>query len=451
MEERDQYGKILRVLDGGLVLRRGKPEDADQLAETNSRIHSDDGPEKPDMGVHAWTRDLLLKPHPTFSPADFIIVEEQSTGKIVSSMNLISQTWLYGGVRIEVGRPELVGTLPEFRKRGLVRAQFEEAHQWSAQRGELLQAITGIPYYYRQFGYEMALALEGGRMANCAQVPALADGASEPYSIRPARAEDVPWLCELYRQACRRYLVCAEWDEALWRYEICGRSAENVCRYDWSVIEDPDGRPLGMLGCYLQVWGGRFAARAFELLPGVSYAAVTPTVMRYLCRVGGEKAEAATPAKPFGLVSFALGEGHPLFLALPGLLPQERRPYAWFLRVADLPAFLLRIADVLSARLAASAFAGHSGELKLSFYRSGLLLAFEQGRLVRVEPWIPQPFGHSGDAGFPDLTFLQLLFGYRTMEELKYAFVDCFCEKPTTCGLLQALFPRLPSDVMPIA
>ncbi len=33
------------------------------------------------------------------------------------------------GFPFGVGRPELVGTLPEYRNRGLVRAQFEEVHQ----------------------------------------------------------------------------------------------------------------------------------------------------------------------------------------------------------------------------------------------------------------------------------------------------------------------------------
>jgi hypothetical protein len=36
-------------------------------------------------------------------------------------MNLISQIWAYEGIPFGVGRPELVGTLPEYRNRGLVR------------------------------------------------------------------------------------------------------------------------------------------------------------------------------------------------------------------------------------------------------------------------------------------------------------------------------------------
>jgi hypothetical protein len=82
--------------------------------------------------------------------------------------------------------------------------------------------------------------------------------------------------------------------------------------------------------------------------------------------------------------------------------------------VPDLPGFIRHIQPVLEQRLAASDLTGHSGELKLTFYRSGLKLVFEQGRLIEVSSWKPEPHGHSGDAAFPELTFLQQLFGYRT-------------------------------------
>ncbi len=36
-------------------------------------------------------------------------------------------------------------------------------HQRSADEGHLVTAITGIPYFYRQFGYEYALDLGGKR------------------------------------------------------------------------------------------------------------------------------------------------------------------------------------------------------------------------------------------------------------------------------------------------
>ena len=130
----------LRDLGDGLVLRRANPTDVEELSEFNGKLHGDNEPDA--RRVAAWTRDLFEKPHPTYEVGDFTIVEDTRSGKIVSSMNLISQTWSYGGIEFGVGRPELVGTHADYRNRGLVRAQFEVVHQWSAERGELLQAIA---------------------------------------------------------------------------------------------------------------------------------------------------------------------------------------------------------------------------------------------------------------------------------------------------------------------
>jgi hypothetical protein len=127
-----------------------------------------------------------------------------------------------------------------------------------------------------------------------------------------------------------------------------------------------------------------------------------------------------------------------------------RPPYAWYLRVPDLQGFILTIAPLLEARLADSALTGYSGELKLSFYRTGLRLGFVDGRCSLIEPWKPSPQGHSGDALFPGLTFLQLLFGYRSLNELKYAFPDCSTHGDQAPALLEILFPRQASNLWAI-
>ena len=190
---------FIRDLGDGLILRHASKRDAAALADFNSHIHSDDGWDKPDLRIAAWTRDLLARPHPTLSPGDFTIVEETATRRIVSSLNLIPQTWTYEGIPFGVGRPELVGTLPEFRGRGLVRAQFDEIHRWCEARNLSVQTITGIPYFYRQFGYEMALDLSGRRFGFEPHVPKLKKGEKEPYRIRPATEADLPFIAKTYR------------------------------------------------------------------------------------------------------------------------------------------------------------------------------------------------------------------------------------------------------------
>src|SRR5512139_247933 len=99
---------VMLTLHDGLVLRQATPADVEALVAFNSKIHSDVGPEHPDERVGAWTRDLMERPHPTFKVDSVTVVEEPSSGRIISSMNLISQTWQYAGIPFGVGRPELV-------------------------------------------------------------------------------------------------------------------------------------------------------------------------------------------------------------------------------------------------------------------------------------------------------------------------------------------------------
>lgn len=438
-------------LGDGLYLRRSNARDAQALADFNARLHSEEGVDKPDERLWAWTHDLLAKPHPTFKSDYFTLVEDVNKGKIISSMNLIPQVWTYAGIPFKVGRPELVGTLPDYRNRGLVRHQFNLIHQLSAENGDVLQAITGIPYYYRLFGYEMAMNLGGGRMGYPTHIPRLKEDEQEPYHIRPAVEADIPFISKLYIAGCKRSLVACKWNEALWRYELSGKSEKNVNRGVVELIETRDGVPWGFIMHDTFTWGGWLTVKAYELISGVSWLEVTPTVLRFI----EQKFEQLLPEhgekKPFGAFGFTLGEDHPVYHVMPDRMPRIRKPYAWYIRVVDIPGFLQLIKPVLEQRLDNSSLAGYSGELKITFYRDGIHLVLDKGKLVTIEAWKPTPFGHAGDAGFPPLTFLQLMFGYRSMEMLKDSFADCWTNRDEFQSLLDALFPRQPSHVWPIA
>ena len=434
---------IAHDLGDGLIMRKARPQDRQTLAEFHANNLLDVGETGPNEGLYAWMLDLMSGEHPTFRPGDFILVEDTTAGKIVSSIGLISQTWTYEGIPLKFGQPEIVSTDPAYRRRGLVRAQFNEVHRWSAHRGELVQGITGIPWYYRQFGYEMALNLGGARVGFRPHVPKLKEGKPEPYLVRRATPSDVPFIMEMYGQAASRSMIASVRDEALWRYDLEGRSEKSDFRIELRVIETPDGEPAGVLAHSRKLRASRFAALLYEVKPGVPFLLTTGSVLRYLDATGAEYAK--RDGEEFEAIGFGLGEQHPVYDAIPERLPRVRKPYAWYIRVPDLAAFVRHIAPALEKRLAGSAQSGYTGELKINFYRSGLLLRFEDGS-ISVEEWKPDRV-EEGDAAFPDLTFLQLLFGYRSLEELQHAFPDCLTNTEHARALLPILFPRKVSNV----
>ncbi len=434
---------FIRDLGDGLILRHAIPDDTEALVQFNAITHS--GSDQPDRHVADHTYDLISGRLPTFQAGDFTIVEDTATGRIVSSLSLISQVWAYDGIPFPVGRPEIVGTAPAYRQRGLVRAQFEEVHRWSQARGELVQVITGNPWYYRQFGYELALTLGGGRVGSGYAIPKLKPGEEEPVTIRPAGEADLPWIARLYDLALQRQPIHCLRDAALWRYELSGRSQWNLNRKNLFIIEDPAWtEPAGFFTLTPWLWGTSIWLSTYELQPGASWLNITPSVLRCLWSAGESYArQDDTTCEIFGL---GLGAEHPCYATYPGCWPVVRKPSAWYLRVPDLPAFVRHIAPALEKRLAKTPAAGYSGRVRISFYRNGLLLVLEHGCLTQVEAWPPTQEAW-GDAAFPDLTFLQLLFGYRTLEELEYAFADCWVASDQIRAVLNALFPKCPSDI----
>ncbi|MGH7391199.1 MAG: GNAT family N-acetyltransferase [Candidatus Rokuibacteriota bacterium] len=441
-------------LPGGLRLRRLGAADAEALAAFNADVLRRQDELEPDERTAAWTRDLMSGRHPTFRPSEGTVVEDVRTGAIVSSALLLRQRWAYESVPITVGQPELIGTHRGYRGRGLVRRQLDVLHRWSAERGDDATVISGIPGFYRQFGYELALELGAGRLYFPATMPGLDPAAAAAFRLRPAAEADLTFIAETARHGHGRYLVTLSATATDWRWWLSGQSAAHPHRSVFVVIETLDGRRLGFLGHRSRLWGSGLPVVTYELAPGVSWRAVWVSVLAYL-QATGETYAARDGEKVFGSIGFWLGSEHPVYRIFR--FPQTMPGFAWYVRVADLTALLRKISPALERRLAGSPLVSHDGELRLGFYTDGVRLGFERGRLVGVERWQP-PLDVVGEeqmmptaaprphAMFPGLTFLELLFGFRSVDELRHAFPDVVLRTSEARALLETLFPKRPSD-----
>ncbi|MEJ2759471.1 MAG: GNAT family N-acetyltransferase, partial [Anaerolineales bacterium] len=272
---------IIQTLEDGLVLRSGTPDDVEDIVQFNGLMHVDPGEDFVEH-IALWTRDLGSGKHPTAQASDFTLVEDTSTGKIVSTLCLIGQTWAYEGIEFPVGRPELVGTLADYRRRGLVRRQFEVIHQWSAERGQVLQFITGIPWYYRQFGYVMAVNLGGQRQGYLANIPALKKDAKEPFVFRRAEEKDLPFIGDLYQKASRRHLLACVRDAQSWQYELKTRTRHSSYTWDMWLIETPEGESVGYLFTVPTLYSGKVYVRTVELVDGISWFELAHPLLRHI-------------------------------------------------------------------------------------------------------------------------------------------------------------------------
>lgn len=123
---------------------------------------------------------------------------------------------------------------------------------------------------------------------------------------------------------------------------------------DWAIVEHlPTGRLVSATALMNQTW----------TYDGIPFGVGRP-----------EQVVTRRPYRDRGLVR-----------AIFDLVNPSRRPYAWYVRVPDLAAFVTRIAPALERRLDRSDFAGQSFALGISLYRGLLTISFKDGRFVSVE------------------------------------------------------------------
>lgn len=431
---------MYKQLSDGLILRslsENIASDRERLPDFYASINADGDPEPVKEAVRHWVRDMMSG-HPTMTLDDFfVVVDPAKDDMLVSATLLIPQTWRYEDILIPVGRPELVATHTDYRSRGLVRALFEAVHQRSEALGHNLQAITGIPNFYRQFGYTMAVEL--GQHA-VYQLSALSNPAQDykpTYSLRPATPDDIPALMSWRDDFSRQRLLTEALSPEVWHYEITGRHSDSVVKTEYQIIVDTAGQGVGFL-ILLPFRDQDYEIRCAGYVVGdqASYLGTFNDVTRAVQGWAQGK---------YGECPAMLAFGGGIHESLDRLIDRSsggmirKREYAWYLRVPDTIAFLKTIAPVLERRLAGSGAHRYTGELKIGFYNlKGISLKFEGGCLADIS----EIAGKDGyDVQFPWNLFLNVVFGYRTCDEIFTILPDVWANAKATV-LMDALFPK---------
>lgn len=404
-------------LGGGLTLRSlAAPEDVGRVAAFNALIH---GPDT----ENTW-RSWMTEHRHAADPRRWLYIEEAATGRVAASLCQIPWRLHYEGIALPSAELGVVGTLEEYRGRGLQRALMARFNELLAEGGFLLSQIQGIPYFYRQFGYEYAVPLEAWARVELHLVPdAPAD--EPPARIRPATPTDIPALTVLYDLAGATLGLGTLRDAADWPYLLGPGLATATGAETW-VIEGRDSAPAGYFRTWFQGFGeGLICGECSQLGADEALAA-----LRQL------KALAVERGKPYIRLNLpARSALARLALALGG---HDGGAYAWQFRIPDPAALVRAIAPALEGRIAASPYAGLSRNFSIDLYRTGLALRFEAGRLAAVEAG-PQS---RHDLRLPPQLLAPLLLGHRSLDELQHIFPDAYADGAAR-PLVETLFPRM--------
>jgi GNAT superfamily N-acetyltransferase len=441
-----------KQLQDALVLRslsEGVQSDYDNIAQFYFDVFLAEGDDDTEI-IGPWVEDLISGQHPYMSLDDvWVVVDTAKDDKIVSALLLIPQTWRYDHIDIPTGRVELVATDKDYRRRGLVRALMDVAHDRSKELGHLLQGITGIQHYYRRFGYAMAVNLGAGSQLQLTAVPKLKDDESEPFTLRKATVDDVPQIMawEAYEQ--RDGGLAAKRDAEMWRYEIETRSDFTPVSLNIYIIVSEEGQDVGFVTFVIDPYYSSTNVWHYIIGEDSSYFATYSSVLRGIKQQIDDFYEnnQNDKYKPAIRIRFESGVSSAIETLIRTTSDGRVRQhiYTWYLRVDDFPAFIKHIAPVLEERLVGSGMNRFTGELKVSFYQlNGVVITFEDGKITDVK--MAEMAQYDGDAAFPYDTFLNVVFGHRTPRELFDILPEVYAN-PKAALLFDAIFPKMRSQI----
>lgn len=228
--------------DGFVVCHVESDEDVEQYLRVLREVFG------PDESVDVLAK-RLIDHHPEMMLEDHFVIKHKN--RIVACLNLIPEKWCIGEIPLKVAEMGCVGTHPEFRHRGLIRTLVNEFHKRVATHGYDLSVIEGIPYFYRQFGYEYAIPLDEEITIRFDQIPDYELKHVSPYAWQIRVTEYVklfkkmkPLFEKRLAESTYRYLT--EKLNFNFRRHIVQMNVENGIVNDVQHLETNEDRTIGL-------------------------------------------------------------------------------------------------------------------------------------------------------------------------------------------------------------
>ncbi|MBN1683162.1 GNAT family N-acetyltransferase [Candidatus Bathyarchaeota archaeon] len=358
----------------------------------------------------------LKENHPKFTWNNIFIVKHKE--KIVATLNLIPQTWSINDISIKVAEMGMVATLPEYRKLGIQRLLNKEYDKKIFKENYDLSAIEGIPYFYRQFGYEYTLPLDVETRISLNKIPDY----KEEFQIRQFQEKDILKASKLLQKTQKKYLIHSIRDNDIWKMQY-----KTGWQADWPfegyVVED-QRETIAYFRISIK------ENKLFLIEISETNQPVAESILGFLKK----------HAKKHGLTEIIsrISNDEPFSNTLKTLGAEPNRPYAWQIKVIDHLSLLKKMQPLLELRLEASEYRNLSDKIKINLYKKCIQLDIKEGKLNQT---LLCEGLRSDEIRINYDVFPQLLSGTKKIEELCTIYKDVSVT-PKYLKLIDTLFPN---------
>ena len=398
-----------------LHISNDSKEDFIKILELNVAVHGEE--------IKEYI-ERIYKEHPKKKDILWFYIKDNSTGQIISLLTLLPLEWKFEGKLLQVCEMGFVGTLKEYRGKGLIGKLNEFYERVMMERGYLLTCLRGIPYYYRRLGYEFVLSLDERFSLSPNQIPSME---LSHIDIRKASRKDIDYIKEKYNSNSNSFLISNNFDTESFYFKFMNDSFNDNKLLAY-IIEEK-GKPEGYF-----LFGKSFDNEVYTIItPQLS----PPQMIKLLQHIN----EYPKKEHDLNLNVAEFSEFGKYIISIGGKLQSN---YGWQIKVPDLKRFFESIKVVLENRIEKSKFNNLSKTVIISDYKQSIELIFNNGKIEAIKSESGYPDAEKCDVRIPGAMLLKLLLGDKTVDEINYIVKDARIN-PSSKNLIQILFPQVNS------
>jgi predicted acetyltransferase len=370
-----------------------------------------------DEDVRGITR-RFVENHPDMGNENFFMVKKGD--EVAAGLLLLPQTWIIGGVEIKVAEMGCVGTRTEHRRKRLQEILNDKFDSYAKENGYDLCALAGIPYFYRQFGYQYAIELNFSAEIDAKKIPD-----TEPVLQRREITEsDTPKMDTILRSTQQRYFVKSTRTNGVWKMQ------QDTGTYGAEPFEGvaltKGGDPVGYYRYAVDSKNSTLYIRELGFSENASVGEVISTLKKHVEETGLKK------------IKTGLSSVDPINLRLMELGATGNEPYAWQIKPIDLFSFMAKMKPAFEKRIEESQFKGLNKELAFNFFKFAVKMVIVDGKIQKMEKYYGE---ESRNLGFNPYAFIQMLVGYKGWREMAGAYPD-FWVRDGLDDLVDVMFPK---------
>lgn len=353
-------------------------------------------------------------------PEHFAYIE--SNGRIISFTGLLHHTVRLGDSQVRAGEIAVVGTHPDFRRRGYASELIEYWIDYMRCESMVLGMLYGIPDFYQQFGFEYAVPHHAYNYTTIA--PEQLGDLKPVYSVESMQLADLPRVNEIYAACCRHNAGTEVRSLEYWQYRV---KTTSFGPHRWMVVKDG----VEIKG-YL--WLTESDRELIVRESGAADEAACQTIAAYMHQVSRKRPHVQV-----------IGVRGPQNSPLARYLYQKgarfactneifKGTWAGMFRIVDLAGALDALCSAMTRRLADTCFFTHSGQYHIESELGSAGLIIENGQ-VKVSR---KPNAQAQRVRIPAGALTQMIMGYKSLQDFGEGVIDC---DDRTSQLFSMLFP----------